>query len=308
MALPNEPSWLVVTMTLPGLRSPWTSPCWWMAATPEAHVVRDAPELVGRVAALSLLAADVRVERLAGDVLHHEDRAVRARRQVVHAADVRVADRAREEQLLPQRLVVAGHARLFAHDLQGDGLLRRPVVREKDLAHPALAEALTNFVAVVDDRPVRQRRQAAPARLRHSRLDTASLPNIIPRRRPRPRAARAAQGRARPSCHGFQGCARSRLQALTSAQGPPCPASRRGERARLRQRGRLPALPVCPYNACPCPVRDGAPARARDWETPRRVARRGSRGPRRACRPPCRRPAPCRGDPRRSPRRSARSP
>jgi hypothetical protein len=99
-----------------------------------------------------------------------------------------------EQELLPQRLVVAGHARLFAHDLQGDGLLRRPVVREKDLAHPSLAEALTDLVAVADDRPVRQRRQAAPAALRHCRLDTASLRNIIPRRRLRPNAALRRRG------------------------------------------------------------------------------------------------------------------
>ena len=66
------------------------------------------------------------------------------RREVVDAADVGVADRAGEEELLPQRLVVPGHARLFAHDLEGDGLLRGPVVREEHLAHPAFAEALTD--------------------------------------------------------------------------------------------------------------------------------------------------------------------
>jgi hypothetical protein len=73
-------------------------------------VVRDAPELVGGVPALAFLPTDVRVQRLPRDVLHHEDRPVRARREIVHAAHVRVADRAREDQLLPQGLVVAGHA------------------------------------------------------------------------------------------------------------------------------------------------------------------------------------------------------
>ena len=34
MALPSPPSGLAVTITLPGLRSPWTSPCAWIAATP----------------------------------------------------------------------------------------------------------------------------------------------------------------------------------------------------------------------------------------------------------------------------------
>ena len=132
-------------------------------------VVREPAKLVARVAALGLLATDVRVERLAGDVLHHQDGPVERGREVVDAADVRVADRARVEQLLPQRLVVPGHAGLLADDLQRDRLLRRPVVREKDLAHAPLAEALANLVPVVDDRPAADGRRRVSRRLVHSR-------------------------------------------------------------------------------------------------------------------------------------------
>ena len=114
----------------------------------------DLAKLVGGVAALRLAPADVRVQRLPGDVLHHQDRSPGAGRQVVDAADVRVADRAREQQLLTQRFVVARHARLFAHDFQRDRLLGAAVVGEEHLAHAALAEALADLVAVVDDRAV----------------------------------------------------------------------------------------------------------------------------------------------------------
>ena len=129
--------------------------------------MRDAAELVGGVTPLGLLPADVRVERLAGDVLHHQDGAVDARREVVHAADVRVADGPRVQELLPERLVVAGHARLFADDLQRDGLLRRAVVREEDLTHAPFAEALANLVPVVDDGSAGDRRRMRARGLVH---------------------------------------------------------------------------------------------------------------------------------------------
>ena len=127
----------------------------------------EAPELVRGVPTLRLLPADMRMQGLPGDVLHHEDGAVPGGREVVHAADVRVRDRAREDQLLTERLVVAGHARVFADDLQRNRLLGRAVVREEDLTHAALSEALANFVPVVDDGPVRDRRGRAALRLGH---------------------------------------------------------------------------------------------------------------------------------------------
>ncbi len=112
----------------------------------------DLAELVGGVAALRLLLADVRVQRLPGDLLHHQDGAPGARREVVDAADVGVADGAREQELLAQGLVVSGHARLFAHDLEGHGLLGGPVECQEHLAHPTFAEALADIVTIVDDR------------------------------------------------------------------------------------------------------------------------------------------------------------
>ena len=53
---------------------------------------------------MGLLPADVRVERLAGDVLHHEDRPIRRGREIMHAAHVGVTDRPRVEQLLAERI------------------------------------------------------------------------------------------------------------------------------------------------------------------------------------------------------------
>ncbi len=117
-----------------------------------ADLAREPAELVRRVPALRFLPADVRVERLTRDVFHHEDRPVFRRRQVVHAAHVRVAHATRVEELLAEGFVVAGHARLFANDLQRDGELRRSVVREEHLSHAPLPEALSNLVAIVDHR------------------------------------------------------------------------------------------------------------------------------------------------------------
>ena len=57
----------------------------------------------------------------------------------------------RQELLLAQRLVVAGHARFLAHDLERPGLLRAAIVGEEHLSHAAFAEALTNLVTIVDD-------------------------------------------------------------------------------------------------------------------------------------------------------------
>jgi hypothetical protein len=114
----------------------------------------DLAELVRRVTTLGLATADVRVQRLAGDVLHHQDWAPVAGRQIVHAANVGVAHRTGEQQLLTQRFVVARHARFFAHDLQRDGLLGTAVIGQEHLAHASLAEALADLVAIVDDSAV----------------------------------------------------------------------------------------------------------------------------------------------------------
>jgi hypothetical protein len=52
---------------------------------------------------------------------------------------------------LTQRFVVTRHARLFAHDLQGAGLLRTAVVRKEHLTHASLTQALPDLVTIVDD-------------------------------------------------------------------------------------------------------------------------------------------------------------
>ena len=56
----------------------------------------DLAKLIGSVAALRFATPNMRVERLTGDVFHHQDRAPRARRQVMDSAHVRVTHRAGE--------------------------------------------------------------------------------------------------------------------------------------------------------------------------------------------------------------------
>ena len=119
---------------------------------PTAHLRGDLAELVGLVAAVGLLAPDVGVERLPGDVLHDQDRPPRAGREIVDAAHVRVADAAGQERLLAQGFVVPGEAGLVPNDLQRDRLLDRSVERQEHLTHASLTETLTDLVAVVDDR------------------------------------------------------------------------------------------------------------------------------------------------------------
>ncbi len=80
------------------------------------------------------------------------DRAPVAGSEIVNAAHVGMADRASEEELLAECLVVAGHPRLFVDDLERNRLLRAAVVGEEHFAHAALAQALTDLVAVVDER------------------------------------------------------------------------------------------------------------------------------------------------------------
>ena len=104
-----------------------------------AGFARDLAKLISGVATLRLAATDVRVQRLPGDVLHHQDRTPRAGGEIVNSTDVWVTHRACEEKLLTQGLVVTGHARFFAHHLQRDRLLGRAVIGEKHLTHSTLS-------------------------------------------------------------------------------------------------------------------------------------------------------------------------
>jgi hypothetical protein len=145
---------------------------------------RDLPKFIRGVTALRLPAPDVRVQGLARDVLHHEDGSPRARREVVHAAHVRVTHGAREQELLAERFVVARHARFLAHHLERGRLLGRPVVREEHLAHTALPEALADLVPVVHDRALAERRGIA-GRVRHgSELPTQGSRSVVDLCRP----------------------------------------------------------------------------------------------------------------------------
>ncbi len=115
----------------------------------------DATELIRRVTALTPSSDGCGSEGLAGDVLHHENAAVCAGHEVVDAANIRMTDRPREKELLPERFIVARHSSLFANDLERYGLLSGPVVREENFPHAALAETLADFIAIVHNRTER---------------------------------------------------------------------------------------------------------------------------------------------------------
>ena len=117
-----------------------------------ADVLRQAPELVGRVTTLSFCPANMRMERLTDDVLHDEDGAIDGGHEIVHAAHVRMTHAPREQELFAKSLlVVFGCARLFANDLECDRLQSGSVVCKEDLAHAAFSETLLDLVAVIDD-------------------------------------------------------------------------------------------------------------------------------------------------------------
>lgn len=55
-----------------------------------------------------------------------------------------------EKELLAKGFIVTRHTRFFADDLEGYGLLRASVVRQKYFAHAALAERLANLITLID--------------------------------------------------------------------------------------------------------------------------------------------------------------
>ena len=73
----------------------------------------DRSKLVRRVSALSFSPTDMRVKRLPGYVLHHEDGPPRARAEIVDATNVRMADLAREKQLLSKSFVSESRFEVF---------------------------------------------------------------------------------------------------------------------------------------------------------------------------------------------------
>src|SRR5690606_17106751 len=70
------------------------------------RLASDLAKFIRTVAALSLAPTDVRVECLAVDVLHHQDRAPGAGRQIVNPTDVRMTHRTCQQELLPQGFVI----------------------------------------------------------------------------------------------------------------------------------------------------------------------------------------------------------
>jgi hypothetical protein len=69
-----------------------------------------------------------------------------------------MTDGACQQQLVPERFVITGHARFLAHDLQRNRLLRAPVVSGKDLTHSPFTETFLDLVAVIDDGAFGERR------------------------------------------------------------------------------------------------------------------------------------------------------
>ena len=171
------------------------------------------------------------------------------RREIVNAANVRMTHRTSEQELLTERLVVARHARLFAHHLERRRLLRRAVVSEEHLAHAAFAEALADLVAVVDDRALaergriagRHRRGRAPAGLRRgSVLDLARSCNVLRGRSGLPVGGVGEETGARvgPAMNG-SGTESARRAFRAARRSPSSPASS----ARLRQGRGVPEGP-----------------------------------------------------------------
>ncbi len=94
---------------------------------------------------------DQLVERLAGDVLHHDDVAVSIARDVVNRDDVRMVEGGGGARLLLESLpaFVAGEI-IGPDDLQGDGPVETGVVGLVDDAHAALADLFENTEASED--------------------------------------------------------------------------------------------------------------------------------------------------------------
>jgi hypothetical protein len=85
-------------------------------------------------------AAEERGQILAVHVLHGEERPPVRLADVVHAADVRVRDLARDLHFLTEAFQPVRVVRRFGEELEGDRLVEGEVVGAVDLAHPAAAE------------------------------------------------------------------------------------------------------------------------------------------------------------------------
>ena len=139
----------LVRKTFSGLMSRWTMPFSCAATRPESTCTRMS---ITSSNGSPPSAADAVGQRLADELLHDEvGAAVVERAEVVHLADVRVADRAGGARLL----VEAPHGVLLprlgrVEHLDGDRAPDGQVLGLEDGAHPALAEHRAHDVLAAD--------------------------------------------------------------------------------------------------------------------------------------------------------------
>jgi len=116
------------------------------------EAVGDGSQDADRLPGLQGPGRDQRREGLTGDVLHHDQHAVRAGDRVVHGDDVGVVEPGPELSLALEAL----RARLRSRGMQP---LHRnlpgqhQVLREEDGCHPSVAEAIDDAIAVSDHQP-----------------------------------------------------------------------------------------------------------------------------------------------------------
>jgi len=116
---------------------------------PATDALGDGQAPPERKHALALLEV---LERLAGDVLHRDELFAADLGQVVDAADVRVGDAAREDDLAAEGLPALGRDAVGADALERDLLVELEVARPIDDAHPAESEDGVDAIAVAQDR------------------------------------------------------------------------------------------------------------------------------------------------------------
>src|SRR6185436_13362269 len=92
------------------------------------------------------------LERRAGDVFHRDELFARDLREVVDAADVRVCDAPRQDDLAAERLAPLGRHAIGADALERDLLIELQVAGAVDDAHPAEAQNRVDAIAVPEDR------------------------------------------------------------------------------------------------------------------------------------------------------------
>ena len=126
-----------------GLTSRWIRPCAWAAASPAAACMPIRTISASRGGRL----VDALLERLAGDVLHHEAGEAPAGLDGVDRHDVLVADRRGRLRLAGEPPAGRGRPReMGRQDLDGDEPIEARVVRLEDHPHPAPADHFQDLI------------------------------------------------------------------------------------------------------------------------------------------------------------------